>query len=213
MRTWEIVIRVLIAVAAVLTAAALSLWLLCHDTTKLVAGETCLQCAREWIGALSGWAAAAAAIGTGILLWRQIANETAHQRYIRGDEPLKVTFEEVPGRSAVKLHFVNENKSDINVINVQIVKPSGLLLRAVNDPSAFTLYPTMKDNISNFSPIEELNFDVNRRGSVPESRIFRILEFRTKKDEQFKGKTSLVIRYRINNTGQFDRIRLAVRVT
>ncbi|WP_298958409.1 hypothetical protein [uncultured Roseibium sp.] len=69
-RNRESVISTSIALVTLIAVVTASLTALCGSAVPLPAGETCTQCVRSWIGALSGWAAACAAAGA-IIFMRQ----------------------------------------------------------------------------------------------------------------------------------------------
>ncbi|MCC0035458.1 MAG: hypothetical protein H6887_09380 [Hoeflea sp.] len=106
-------------------AGYLANWLI--DYT-LIRGAFCqadeLNCARQWIGALSGWVAAAAAGVTVVILWRQLRLMTEENAFFKGEaapemsiEPNKVSdvsFSTGLVRAAT-LHITNYNRRRIQV--------------------------------------------------------------------------------------------------
>lgn len=62
--------------AFVLILGVTAIVALCSGTVALPQGETCAQCVREWIGALSGWATVAIAIYIGFAQLAPLVSQT-----------------------------------------------------------------------------------------------------------------------------------------
>jgi hypothetical protein len=67
--------NIIVAIAAAGFAAFYAMWLLDFAIVRVgwcAGGQSMNSCAREWIGATSGWAAAIFAAGTIYFLWKQV---------------------------------------------------------------------------------------------------------------------------------------------
>jgi len=79
------------------------------------------HCVREWVAALSGWAAATAAGGTIFFLHRQLAEQTRQTNFLLGDAPptMDVTFD-LNDREVIVVRIVNWNRRSILLIPIEV---------------------------------------------------------------------------------------------
>lgn len=147
--TYTIIILA-ITVGAVTGAACMTVIL----GADLCAGST-ENCFREWVGALSGWAAAFAACVTIYFLWNQAVHLQKQTEFLLGDAPAELSF--MPGtcQSAkddeefwivtfkIKVNNFNKNSIKIKSISFDITHIEECIIRY------FTLIKSFKPNIIN----------------------------------------------------------------
>ena len=125
-----IVAAVFIAVASTFLVAA------CGGVAPLPPGESCMQCAREWIGSLSGWFAGAAAVATGLVILIQIkvmkdqlSEQKVQTQYVVGNLPPTVEFKNIDSqKSSAIISIKNVGRRTLQLRDIVVKEPSDVMI-------------------------------------------------------------------------------------
>jgi len=125
-------------------------------------GETYSACAREWIGSLSGWVAAAAALFAIVPLCRQLKEQKRQTDFALGDAPPTISAS-TPVNSIrdFDLRIVNWNRLAVDVLAVRVSASNAEVLGAVTKV-AVDGKSTLVGPSQNFEELHRVNGWENR---------------------------------------------------
>ncbi|MEN5103806.1 hypothetical protein [Brucella anthropi] len=97
---------------------------------SVVRSDWCLgaetKCFREWIGALSGWAGAAAAAITLIVLYQQIEDQRKQTAYAIGEANPDFLIERGDIDQRCNLRVVNYSRHNVVIDRIHVLEPQGI---------------------------------------------------------------------------------------
>lgn len=111
----------------VIGASAICLWEIFrafHDSWPRLCDGTDGACLREWIDALSGWAAFVVGAGTIFFLARQTRELKRQTEFVLGDAmpTVSITDDDVE-ESSVQLRVTNWNRHPVRITGIKVEKP------------------------------------------------------------------------------------------
>ncbi|MBN9073997.1 MAG: hypothetical protein J0H34_20845 [Rhizobiales bacterium] len=128
--------QAVLAFAGGIFACLIALVLLSADRIPSWCGQQDMRCLRDWIGALSGWAATVAAGATIFWLARQLHVARQQTEFIVGDaDPTASLFDprerNVDAAFSSRLQVVNWNRNPILIRNISIPEDQGFVFADV----------------------------------------------------------------------------------